>query len=76
MSEVPSTAFKVRYSSLDGYRQSRSFKTLEGARKYAQKWVGEHPDTSWNYNYAVSSDGVGKVTANVPMATLFPGSDA
>jgi hypothetical protein len=66
---VPTT-IKVHYSSIDHFSQTRSFKTLEGARKYAQKWVGRHPDLGgW---YAVSFDGIGKVTANVPLSDLFP----
>jgi hypothetical protein len=67
------TTIRVRYNSLDRFSQSRTFKTLEGARRYAQKWVGAHPDhTAW---YAVSNDGVGRVTASVPMTDLFPSDD-
>lgn len=52
----------VVYFTVDGYREVRKFKTLVGARKYAQKWVGESPDLGTGY--AVSSDGVGTITAN------------
>jgi hypothetical protein len=65
------TTIRVRYSTIDGFSQSRTFKTLEGARRFAQKWVGPHPDVGETYNYAVSFDGVGKITANVPMRQLF-----
>lgn len=50
----------VRYSSIDGYSQTRKFKTLSGARRYANKWVG--PQDVEGGSYAVSDDGVGKVT--------------
>lgn len=52
---------KVRYSSVDGYRVSRSFKTLKGARAFAQKWVGKNPEIG--SSYAVSGDGIGKIEA-------------
>jgi hypothetical protein len=61
---------KVFYSSIDGYRKTKSFKTLKGARKYAQQMVGENPDMG-SY-YAVSFDGIGKVQVDgVPLAHLF-----
>ena len=60
----------VFYSSIDGYREKRSFKTLAGARKYAQHRVGKSPEIG-SY-YAVSGDGVGKVTVDgVPFTHLF-----
>jgi hypothetical protein len=66
----PTTTIRVHYNAIDHFSQSRSFKTLAAARRYAQKWVGPHPDTTgW---YAVSFDGVGRITANVPMTDLFP----
>lgn len=51
---------KVIYRSIDGYRVARSFKTLKGARAFAHKWVGETPEIG--SSYAISGDGVGKVT--------------
>ena len=53
---------RVHYSSIDRFSESRRFKTLTGAQKYAQKWVGPHPDQGGTY--AVSFDGVGKVTVS------------
>jgi hypothetical protein len=51
---------KVRYSAIDGFRKTRSFKTLAGARKFVLDRVGpQDVEGSW---YAVSNDGVGKVT--------------
>ena len=51
---------KVRYTTLDGVNKLRKFKTLKGARKFALEWVGPQ-DVEGGY-YAVSDDGVGKVT--------------
>lgn len=62
--------FKVQYSSIDRYRETRTFKTLAGARAYAVKWVGANPDTCGSY--AVSDDGVGKVeVTGATLAELF-----
>lgn len=63
---------KLRYSSVDRVSKRGSFKTLEGARKWAQRWVGEAPDLGgW---YAVSFDGVGKVEviSGCQLVELFP----
>lgn len=62
---------RVKYSSVDGYSVRRSFKTLVGAQKFAQKYVGEHPDMG-SY-YAVSFDGIGKIEVDgVKLSDLFP----
>lgn len=62
---------KVRYSSIDGFSKSRSFKTLAGAQKFAQHYLGPTPECgSW---YAVAGDGVGKITCQgCTLAELFP----
>ena len=62
---------KVYYSSIDRFHETRRFKTLKGARKFAHLRVGAHPDLgSW---YAVSSDGVGKIEVKgCTLAELFP----
>jgi hypothetical protein len=61
---------KVKYSSIDGGRVSRSFKTLKGARKFAQHWVGKNPEIG--SSYAVSGDGIGKIEVDgCPLADLF-----
>ena len=62
----------VTYSSIDGYRQRRQFKTLKGASAYATKWVGK--DADFGSSYAVSFDGVGKVTVDgCSLKELFAG---
>jgi len=50
----------VTYTTIDHVRKRRKFKTLAGARKFALEWVGPQ-DVEGGY-YAVSDDGVGKVT--------------
>jgi hypothetical protein len=61
----------VRYEAVDHFSKERTFKTLKGAQRFAQKWIGETPElSSW---YAVSSDGVGKITCSgTTLAALFP----
>jgi hypothetical protein len=64
---------KVRYSTVDRFSKSRRFKTLDGARKFAQKYVGKHPDTSERFGYAVSDDGIGKIeVSGCSINDLFP----
>lgn len=62
---------RVTYVSCDGYRQTRKFKTLRGAQRFAHEWVGAHPDIGTRY--AVSFDGIGRVTVEgVALSDLFP----
>lgn len=70
------TDISITYASVDGYRKTRKFKTLAGARAFAVHWVGEHPDISGFGNYAISSDGVGKVTCSgAKLTDLFPSDE-
>jgi hypothetical protein len=63
----------VRYRSLDRYSKSAKFKTLAGAQRFAAKWVGATPDVSEMFGYAVSGDGMGKVTwEGCTVRELFP----
>lgn len=61
----------MTYSSIDHFRKTRKFKTIEGARRFAQKYLGATPEMgSW---YAVSGDGIGKIEARgVSLYDLFP----
>lgn len=59
----------VRYSSIDRYAKKAHFYTLAGARKFAWKLIGSHPDLG--SDYAVSDDGIGKITVS---GTLKDGS--
>jgi len=61
----------IRYSSIDCCRKTRKFKTLAGARRFAQKMIGKTPEMG-SY-YAVSGDGVGKVeVSGAFLHELFP----
>lgn len=69
----PKREIVVRYSSIDHCHKRGKFKTIEGARKFAHKWVGSHPDVSLHFGYAVSDDGIGKVEWDgCTAADLFP----
>jgi hypothetical protein len=56
---MAATVIVLRYSSVDGYRDRRSFKTLAGARKFALDHVGPQSDPCGRY--AISDDGIGKI---------------
>lgn len=61
----------LRYHAVDGHRTTRVYKTIETARAYAQKMLGECPELG--QNYAVSGDGVGTITAEgCTLIELFP----
>jgi hypothetical protein len=61
----------VRYSSVDGFHQTRRFEQLSAARRHAQKWIGEFPEVG--SDYAISDDGVGKITVEgATLNDLFP----
>ena len=63
----------VYFSTSDGYRETRKFKTLFGARRYAQSKIGETPEVG-SY-YAVSGYGDAKIEASgATMKELFPRS--
>jgi len=62
---------KVSYRSIDRCSKTRRFKTLEGAQKFAQEWVGETPELG--SFYAVSGDGIGRITVEgATLTELFP----
>jgi hypothetical protein len=62
---------KVTYRSIDRFSKTATFKTLKGAQRFAQKWVGETPDVG--RFYAVSFDGIGKITCDgCLLVDLFP----
>jgi hypothetical protein len=62
----------ILYTAVDGFTSRRSFRGLDGAKKFSQKMVGAHPEIC--EHYAVSSDGIGKVTVRGPVTLeqLFP----
>ena len=50
---------KLTYLACDGFRKTKQFKLLKGARKYAQEMLGKCP--SFGGGYAVSDDGIGTI---------------
>lgn len=66
----------VRYSSVDGFSEKRAFKTISGARAYATSRVGPTAEVS-SSGYAVSGDGVGKITVDgIGLRELLTGEKA
>jgi hypothetical protein len=72
----------VRVSTVDRFSKTGKFKTLAGAQRFAQKWIGEAPDISFQWRYAVSNDGIAKATVfgdidgkPVSVFDVFPKSD-
>lgn len=64
------TAIKLRFSTLDGIRKTKAFKSLKGARKAAHAWIGADADVGGHY--AVSTDGVVKLTVEgCTLADIF-----
>jgi hypothetical protein len=62
---------RVTYASIDGVRETRRYKTLKGAQKFAHYLIGAHPELG--SFYAVSGDGVGRITcAGCTLRELFP----
>jgi hypothetical protein len=62
---------KVSYRSMDRFSKTRRFRTVEGAQKFAQEYVGETPEMG--SFYAVSGDGIGRVTVEgATLKELFP----
>jgi hypothetical protein len=57
--ETKTRAIKVRYSSVDGFRKTYTYATVEGAKKKMADLLGQYYDIG--PSYAVSGDGIGKV---------------
>lgn len=52
----------VRYQSIDGMNKLKTFGTIAGVRRYVEKMVGASAEFNSSGMYAVSNDGIGKVT--------------
>ena len=62
---------EILYKSCDGVRLRRKFKTLKGAQRFAQLYVGPHPEIGTRY--AVSPEGIGIVyVAGATLDEIFP----
>ena len=61
----------LRYRSCDGYSEKRTFKTLKGAQRYAERMLGGCPELTCTY--AVSTDGIGTIySAGASLSDIFP----
>ena len=61
----------IMVRTVDGYRDSRRFKTLAGAQRFAHRHVGEHPEIG--RSYAVAGDGISRVAVRgSTLAEIFP----
>lgn len=65
-------AIKLTWSTVDHHSESRGFSTIEGARKYAHRKVGAHPEIG--STYAIDAFGVSKIViqTGTTLAELFP----
>jgi hypothetical protein len=70
--QTPAQAsIRLSFRSVDGAHWTRSYKTLKGARKEAQRYLGTGPDLG-SY-YAISADGIVRLTVDgCKLADLFP----
>lgn len=60
----------VTYRSVDGHTDTRKFKTVAGAARFAVERVGQHPEMG--RDYAASGDGIGTVrVSGATLAELF-----
>lgn len=53
---------KLRFSTIDHFSETRTFKTLAGAQRYATRRLGDSYDVSLAFNYAVDMFGTGKLS--------------
>lgn len=56
------TVIRIRYSTIDHFSETRTFKTLKGARRYAKRRMGTMFDIG--SGYAVDMFGTGKITVS------------
>jgi hypothetical protein len=55
---------KIYYSTIDRFSESRKYRSLAGATRYAHRRVGPNAEISSTFGYAVSEDGIGKITVS------------
>jgi len=65
------STIRLRYSSVDGHAEEKTFSSVAEAQRFAHNWIGSHPEIG--RGYAVSGDGIGKIEAKgITLAVLFP----
>ena len=52
----------IHSTTIDGQRQTKTYRSLSGARKYAMAQVGRFPQVC--DTYAISGDGITKITVD------------
>ena len=60
--DIAKRVIKMYYLSVDGCYKSAKFSTIEGAKKFAKKWLGDYFVISF-FGHAISGDGIGKVSS-------------
>lgn len=73
--DAQSLRIVLDYDAVDGVHKRGYFKTLRGARKWAQEWVGQYPEIG--RTYAIAGDGIGKITiaSGTTLKDLFPSQE-
>ena len=59
----------VRYSSIDGYTETRHYKTLKMAHRWANEMVGDCFEIGTGY--AIDGYGIGKIQSNISLEQLL-----
>ena len=59
----------IRYSSIDGYSETRHYQTLKGAHRWADEMLGDCFEIGTGY--AISGDGIGKIQSNISLKELL-----
>jgi hypothetical protein len=59
----------IRYSSIDGYSETRHYQTLTGAHRWADEMLGDCFEIGTGY--AISGDGIGKIQSNISLEELL-----
>lgn len=68
--KIYTDGIKITYRACDGFKETKKFKTMPGARKYAIGRVGDNPERG--IGYAVSEDGIGTLEVmGCSLADLF-----
>lgn len=63
----------VRYQTTDNFNCEHTFNTIAEAQAWAWHWIGRYPTIGRMHGYAVSDDGIGKITVTgISITELFP----
>lgn len=63
----------VYNQAVDGFEEEKEFDSIEEAREYCRKYLGEYFDISDFFGYAMSGDGINKlVIEGTTWKEIFP----